>query len=381
MTSLTSPADPVATIFDGTDPAPLLQPVDLVPGLRLRNRTALAPMTRKFSPGGVPGPDVAAYYARRAASVGLLVTEGTYVGEPSAGTDAAVPRIHGQDALAGWADVVRAVHDEGGVIIPQLWHLGAVRAPGSPPVPQAPVLSPSGVDAAGRVVGEPATTGDIERIVAAFARAAADARRVGFDGVELHGAHGYLIDQFLWQATNRRTDAYGGSIAAWARLAAEIVAAVREATAPDFPIVFRYSQWKGGHYDARLANDPAELDQILTPLAEAGVDVFHVSTRRYWQAAFPGSPRTLAGWTKHLTSRPVIAVGSVGVSAPFRGTAAEGQPDLSIAALVDLLESGEIDLVALGRALLADPSWVSKIAAGEPETIRPYRRSLEAVLH
>lgn len=381
MTTASTPENPVATILDGADPAPLLRPVELPPGLRLRNRVALAPMTRRFSPRGVPGPDVAAYYARRAATLGLVITEGTYVGEPSAGSSSDVPRFHGEEALAGWARVARAVHAEGGAIVPQLWHLGAVRAPGSPPDPAAPVLSPSGLDAAGRSVGEPASTEDVERVVSAFARAAADARRAGFDGVELHGAHGYLIDQFLWEATNRRRDAYGGSLTARTRLAAEIVAAVREATGPGFPIIFRYSQWKGGHYDARLAENPSELEALLAPLAEAGVDVFHVSTRRYWAPAFDGSERTLAGWTKHLLGTPVIAVGSVGVTSPFLGTAAEGQPSLSIAPLLDLLARGEFDLVALGRAALADPRWLAKVAEGMPETIRPYEKSLEATLY
>jgi 2,4-dienoyl-CoA reductase-like NADH-dependent reductase (Old Yellow Enzyme family) len=111
------------------------------------------------------------------------------------------------------------------------------------------------------------------------------------------------------------------------RLSAQIAAAVREATGPRFPIAFRFSQWKGSDYNARIAEDPAELDAFLTPLAEAGVSIFHVSTRRYWLPAFGGSDRTLAGWTKHLTGLPVIAVGSVGVSAPFRGTADEaGSP-------------------------------------------------------
>jgi 2,4-dienoyl-CoA reductase-like NADH-dependent reductase (Old Yellow Enzyme family) len=198
------------TLLDGADVAPLFSPVS-VAGLKLRNRLAMAPLTREFSPDGIPGADVAAYYARRASSLGLLITEGTYVDEGSGGSSR-VPRFFGERPLAGWRKVVDAVHAEGGAIFPQLWHNGATRKPGSGPFPDAPVISPSGVNAAGTVVGEPATPRQLEALLAAYARAAAAARDAGFDGVELHGAHGYLLDQFHWPRTNQRADAYGGDM-------------------------------------------------------------------------------------------------------------------------------------------------------------------------
>lgn len=382
MTSLDAetPASRTGTLLDGVDITPLLAPVEPVPGLRLRNRFAMAPMTREFSPGGVPGPDVAAYYARRAATLGLIVTEGVYIDEPSAGTSSRVPHMYGDESLAGWKDVVDATHAAGSAIFPQLWHLGSVRRAGAEPNPQAPVVSPSGLAASGKTVGEPASLATIDGVIASFARAAVDAQRVGFDGVELHGAHGYLLDQFFWSTTNRRTDAYGGSVAARAKLAIEVVAAIRDAVGPGYPIQFRFSQWKGGLWDATIAADPGELEEILIPLAEAGVDIFHVSTRRYWLPAFAGSRRTLAGWTRQITGRPVVALGSIGVVAPFYGTDAEGQASLSLKPLVEIFERGEFDLVGLGRALLADPEWVGKLVAGHPETIRPYAKSLEATL-
>jgi len=381
VTELNTAVDPLPlTLLDDTDVTPLLSPVT-VAGLKLRNRLVMAPMTRQFSPDGIPGDDVAAYYARRASSLGLLITEGTYVDE-SAGGSGRVPRFFGAQALAGWRKVAAAVHAEGGAIFPQLWHIGAQRRPGSPPYPDAPVVSPSGLDAGGGVVAEPASVGALAAVVAAFARAAAEAKAAGFDGVELHGAHGYLLDQFHWPVTNRRADGYGGDIAGRVRLSAEIAAAVRAATGPRFPVAFRFSQWKGSDYNARIAEDPAELDAFLAPLAAAGVSIFHVSTRRYWQPAFGGSERTLAGWTRHLTGLPVIAVGSVGVSAPFLGTADEGgQPSLTLAPLVNLVERGEFDLVAVGRAILADPEWAGKIADGRLADIRLYDKSAGAVLH
>jgi 2,4-dienoyl-CoA reductase-like NADH-dependent reductase (Old Yellow Enzyme family) len=372
------------TLLDGADVSPLFSPVS-VAGLKLRNRLVMAPMTRQFSPDGVPGDDVAAYYGRRASSLGLLVTEGTYVDE-GAGNSTRVPRFFGERSLAGWRKVADAVHEEGGAIFPQLWHLGAARKPGSGPFPDAPVISPSGLDAAGAVVGEPATARQLEAAVAAYARAAGAARDAGFDGVELHGAHGYLLDQFHWARTNRRTDAYGGDVRGRVRFSYEVAAAVREAVGPDFPVAFRFSQWKGGHYDARIAEDPAELAAFLAPLTDAGVSMFHVSTRRYWLPAFDGERRTLAGWTRHLTGLPVIAVGSVGVAAPFLGVSEDGktpaahQSSLTLAPLVDLLTRGEFDLVALGRAVLADPYWGAKVGDGRLAEVRPYDKSADAHL-
>ncbi|MFC7990651.1 NADH:flavin oxidoreductase [Streptomyces pilosus] len=352
----------------------LSRPV-VINGLTVPNRIAMAPMTRMFSPGGVPGEDVVSYYSRSAAAgVGLIVTEGTYVGHESAGMSDRVPRFHGEEQLAGWAKVAEAVHAAGGTIVPQLWHIGMVREQGQAPYPEAPAVGPSGVRTDGTEgTGKAMTRADIDDVVAAFARAAADAERIGFDGVELHGAHGYLIDQFLWSGTNRRTDSYGGDPVARAKFAAEVVAAVRAAVSPEFPVVFRYSQWKQDAYDARLAETPQELEAILAPLAAAGVDAFHASTRRYWLPEFEDSDLNLAGWTKKLTGRPAITVGSVGLDGEFleafqgRGAGVGGLDDL-----LDRMERDEFDLVAVGRALLQDPDWAAKVLAGRFDELAPY---------
>nr|WP_239149996.1 NADH:flavin oxidoreductase [Streptomyces sp. SID13588] len=358
LVSPTAPADRAARI--------LSRPVSLN-GLTVRNRIAMAPMTRMFSPGGVPGEDVASYYARRAAAgVGLIITEGTYVGHESAGQSDRVPRFHGEAELAGWAKVADAVHAAGGAIVPQLWHIGMVRNAGDPPYADAPVVGPSGISTEGaEVTGKAMTQQDLDDVVEAFATAAADAERLGFDGVELHGAHGYLIDQFLWAGTNRRTDAYGGDPVARTKFAAEIAAAVRAAVSPSFPILFRYSQWKQQDYRARLAATPQELEAILTPLAEAGVDAFHASTRRYWVPEFDGADLNLAGWTKKLTGKPTISVGSVGLDGDFhKAFQGEGAAVKGIDDLLDRMESEEFDMVAIGRALLNDPQWATKVLDG-----------------
>ncbi|MFF0202454.1 NADH:flavin oxidoreductase [Streptomyces sp. NPDC005017] len=352
----------------------LSRPVS-INGLTVPNRIAMAPMTRMFSPGGVPGEDVASYYGRRAAAgVGLVVTEGTYVGHDSAGQSTRIPRFHGEEQLAGWAKVAEAVHAAGGRIVPQLWHIGMVRKDGQPPFADAPAVGPSGLRIGEtEPTGRAMTQGDLDDVIAAFAEAAAAAERIGFDGVELHGAHGYLIDQFLWAGTNRRTDAYGGDPVARTKFGAEIVAAVRAAVSPDFPVIFRYSQWKQEAYDARLAETPEELEAILTPLAAAGVDAFHASTRRYWVPEFEGSDLNLAGWTKKLTGKQAITVGSVGLDGDFiRAFAGEGAPVGSLDNLLDRMEREEFDMVAVGRAILQDPQWAAKVLAGRFEELLPY---------
>ncbi|WP_030807902.1 NADH:flavin oxidoreductase [Streptomyces sp. NRRL S-337] len=361
----------------------LSRPVTLN-GLTVPNRIAMAPMTRMFSPDGVPGEDVRSYYARRAAAgVGLIVTEGTYVGHESAGQSDRVPRFHGEQQLAGWTKVVEAVHEAGGTIVPQLWHIGMVRNQGEPPFADAPAVGPSGLVTAGaEPTGRAMTQQDLDDVVAAFAQAAADAERIGFDGVEIHGAHGYLVDQFLWAGTNRRTDAYGGDPVARTKFGAEIVAAVRERVSAEFPVIFRYSQWKQQDYTARLAETPEELEAILTPLAAAGVDAFHASTRRYWLPEFDGSDLNLAGWSKKLTGRPTITVGSVGLDGDFlRSFAGQGAPVRGIDNLLDRLERDEFDMVAVGRALLQDPEWAAKVLANRFEELKPYDAAALKTLH
>ena len=356
-----------------SDVSPLFSPYR-VGELDLPNRIVMAPMTRNFSPAGVPGPDVAAYYARRA-DLGLLITEGAYIDHPTAGARDDVPRLYGEASLDGWRRVVDEVHARGGRIIPQLWHVGAQRPAGAPPHPDAPVLSPSGVDVTGAPAGRAATTADIDGLIAGYARSAKNAQAVGFDGLEIHGAHGYLLDEFFWQRTNRRTDGYGGDIAGRVRLATEVVRAVRAEVGPDFPVSYRFSQWKMHNYDARIAGGPDELERYLVPLAEAGVSLWHVSTRRYWLPAFDSSPVTLAGWTKRITGMPTIALGSVGVATPFLASAAEGEDDPGLAPLVRLLEAGEFDLVGVGRAVLSDPQWAQKVRSGRLGEIRRHDRS------
>ena len=344
----------------------------------------MAPMTRNSSPHGVPGEDVAAYYSRRAEQgVGLILTEGTAPDHPQAKNMPNVPHLHGEDALAGWKKVVDSVHLAGGKIFSQIWHVGAVPGPGAPPtLPLAPI-SPSGLLKPGTKVGEPMTQANVDGMIEAFAQAAVAAQRVGFDGIEIHGAHGYLIDEFFWSATNHRMDAYGGDLAHRTRFAIEIIQECRRRTGPHFPILLRFSQWKGQDYDARLVASPQELAQLLEPLAGAGLDGFHCSTRRFWEPEFEGSDLNLAGWTKKITGKPTITVGSVSLNldflASFQGIVdPSSQPGSSATRkahmdrLLEMLARGDFDLVAVGRALLADSAWVAKVRDGRFGDLRPF---------
>ncbi|MCF7203831.1 NADH:flavin oxidoreductase [Pseudomonas oligotrophica] len=355
----------------------LFQPFELG-SLRLPTRVVMAPMTRSFSPNGVPTEAVVEYYRRRAAAgVGLIITEGTTVGHAAANGYAQVPRFYGEDALAGWQRVVEAVHAAGGRIVPQLWHVGNVRRLGTEPDAGVPGYGPMEKRKDGQVVVHGMTRQDIQDVIEAFAQAARDAQAIGMDGVEIHGAHGYLIDQFFWAGSNQRDDEYGGSLANRSRFAVELVQAVREAVGPDFPIIFRFSQWKQQDYSARLVQSPEELASFLAPLAAAGVDIFHCSTRRFWEPEFDGSDLNLAGWTRQLTGKPTITVGSVGLDGEFLQfmvkTDKVAQP-AGIEGLLERLDKAEFDLVAVGRALICDPEWAVKVREGRMEEILPFSR-------
>ena len=350
--------------------------------LDLKNRVVMAPMTRSHSPGGVPTPEVAAYYARRAAAqVGLILSEGTVVERPASANDPKVPHFWGEDALAGWKRVIDEVHAAGGLMAPQLWHVGAVRRPDSGFEP-GPPDSPSGLAAPDRPLGTPLKEEEVADVIAAFARAAGHAERLGFDAVELHAAHGYLIDQFFWEGTNRRDDRFGGpSLPERSRFAAEILKAVRRAVSDAFPVIIRLSQWKLQDYAVRLAQTPREMEAWLKPLADAGADAFHCSQRRFWEPEFEGSDLNFAGWAKTLTGKPTITVGSVGLSGEFiTGFAGETSHPAPLDELIRRLERGDFDLVAVGRALLADPQWALKIRDGRQGELTDFSREAMAAL-
>jgi len=353
-------------------------------GLTLPNRIVMAPMTRSFSPGGVATDEVAAYYRRRAENqVGLIVTEGTGVDRPASLNDPNVPRFHGDKELAAWGHVAAEVHKGGGLIAPQLWHVGGVKTRSEDWSPPGAYDSPSGLSRPEKKFGEPMTDAEVADAIRAFADAAAAAKRLGFDAIELHGAHGYLIDQFFWDGTNVREDAYGAKdLPGRARFASDILKAVRKAVGPDYPVIIRISQWKQQDYEVKLAKDPKALEAWLGALVDAGADILHCSQRRFWEPEFEGSDLNFAGWAKKITGVPTITVGSVGLSGEFIAAfAGEGSQPASIDKLERMLDRGDFDLVGVGRALLQDPEWVVKIREGRHSELTAFERTALAKLY
>ncbi len=347
-------------------------------GMTIANRIVMAPMTRSFSPDGIPGEDVAAYYERRAAAdVGLIITEGTTVNRGGASNDPRVPVFHGDVALAGWKNVADRVHAAGGKIAPQIWHQGMMRKPGTGRNPDAISDGPSGVTHSGKKVQEAPTEEEVADMVMAYANAAGEAKKLGFDCIEIHGAHGYLIDEFFWGVMNVREDKYGGDLVGRATFAGEVIAEVRKQVGEDMPIILRWSQWKQQDYKVRLAHTPQELDAFLGVFVDAGVDIIHCSQRRYQEPEFPEidgeTGLNLAGWTKKLTGKPTITVGSVGLSSDFvNAFRGEGSGVSSLDDVCERLDRGEYDLVAVGRALLQDPNWATKIKEGRHSELQDY---------
>ncbi|WP_084397697.1 NADH:flavin oxidoreductase [Henriciella aquimarina] len=366
--------------------APLFEPFRLK-GLDLPNRIVMAPMTRGFSPNGVPTDKVRDYYARRAgADVGLILSEGTLIRRKGAADNPNFPLFHTEPALEGWKNVIDAVHAEGGKMGPQIWHQGMVRKAGTGHYPDAPTDSPSGTTHKGKQIFEAPSEEEVADMVAAYADAAASAKDLGFDTVEIHGAHGYLIDQFFWDVMNKREDKYGGGLVERAKFAGEIISEVKKAVGPDIPVILRFSQWKQQDYAVKLAQTPQELEAFLKVFVDAGVDILHASQRRFWEPEFPEvdgeKGLNAAGWTKKLTGLPTITVGSVGLSGEFiGGMRGEDSKTRPLTDVIERLDKGEFDLVAVGRALLQDPFWAQKIKEGRTDELTGYDAKSMATLY
>jgi 2,4-dienoyl-CoA reductase-like NADH-dependent reductase (Old Yellow Enzyme family) len=339
-------------------------------------------MTRSFSPGGVPTEQVAAYYRRRAeGGVGLILSEGTVIDRPSSRNDPGIPYFYGEEALAGWKRVSDEVHAVGGRMGPQIWHVGAV--PGrDADWSEGQIESPSGIVAPEKPRGKALTEEDIADTISAYGRAAGEAKKLGFDTVEIHGAHGYLIDQFFWSGANVRHDQFGGrTLPERSRFAVEVVKAVREAVGPDFPVILRLSQWKLQDFTVKLATTPDELSAWLVPLRDAGTDVFHCSQRRFWEPEFEGSDLNFAGWAKKVTGAPTISVGSVGLSGDMISSfGGERSDPTALDEVIRRLEREEFDLIAVGRALLSNPDWARKVQTGHVGELKGFQSSSLAEL-
>lgn len=353
----------------------LFEPFELN-NLKLENRIVMAPMTRSFSPGNVPGEDVAAYYRRRAeGGVGLILSEGVSPNAVTATGTPNVPNIVSDEAKAGWKRVAEEVKAAGGRMGLQLWHEGPYRNPAKTDSPDVPSWSASGFKVPGKLLWDPMTEAEIETAITEFVDAAVATKELGFDCVEFHGAHSYLLDSFFWEKTNLRDDKWGGDWQARTEVACEIIRRTRARVGADFPLGIRLSQWKQQDFAAKSAANPDELLAWLTPLVDAGIDVFHCSQRRFWEPEFEGSDLNFAGWTRKLTGRPAISVGSVGLSGEFTATyAGEVSKPASLDNLIERMARKEFDLIAVGRALLQDPQWANKIREGRTDQLMDFSK-------
>jgi N-ethylmaleimide reductase len=332
----------------------LFEPVQLGP-LTLRNRVVMAPMTRsRAAAGNTTTPLTATYYEQRA-SAGLIVSEGAQVSPEGVGYPN-TPGIHTDEQVEAWRRVTGAVHGRGGHIYLQLWHVGRISHPSLQPGGALPV-GPSPIAAAGRiytatgmqpfVAPRALETAEIARVVGDFAAATRRARAAGFDGVEVHGANGYLIDQFLRSSTNQRTDAYGGSIENRARFLLEVVEAVAGA-------------WEPGRVGVRLSptgpfNDISDADPVATfgYVAEAlngfgGLAYLHVR-----EPMTAGEPSAGAVVTAHELRRRF--------EGPFIINEGYGRESAEAA-----IASNAADLVAFGVPFISNPDLVERLASGAP---------------
>ena len=333
----------------------LFQPTTLGP-LTLKNRLVMAPMTRNRSIGNVPGELVATYYAQRAGA-GLIVTEGTAPTADGLGY-ARIPGVFSDAQVAGWRKVTDAVHAAGGAIVVQLMHTGRASHQANLPA-GARVLAPSAIKLASDIWVDPdgnqpatepvaMTEADIEHTLDGFAHASARAIEAGFDGVELHGANGYLIDQFLNTASNQRTDRWGGTIANRIRFAVD--AARRSAArigADRVGIrVSPYGAFNGMQADPEHEALYAALADELSALRLAYLHVVDHSSM--------GAPKVSDTVKATLRKR-------------FKGTYILSGGYDRARAEADLIE-GKGDLVAFGRPFLANPDLVQKLATAAPLT-------------
>lgn len=350
-----------------------------IKSVTLPNRFVMPPMQRGWSRDGVPDEALANYYrARVIGGAGLIIGESAAIPHPSANGQAAAVNICG-DAIPAWSRIVGAVKDAGGHMLLQLWHEGSMRRQHSGGShPDAATLGPSGLVWKGRANGRPASHDELNRIRDAYVEAALTARAMGADGVELHAAHGFLLDQFCWYETNIRDDEFGGSLMSRFAFPLSVVRAIRAAVGEAFLIGWRFSQWKEVDFGAHVFETPAELAVALKALEAAGVDMLHASTRRYYTPEWPGSDLGLAGWASTSCSLPVIGIGSVGVRHTLftDEERSADPPDHGLDELVRRFDRGDFALVGVGRAMIADADFVNKIRAGRASEIRPFSREM-----
>jgi 2,4-dienoyl-CoA reductase-like NADH-dependent reductase (Old Yellow Enzyme family) len=328
--------------------------------IELINRLAVAPMSRvSAASDGTPTDEMTCYYRDFArGGFGVIITEGTYTDTAHSQGYLNQPGLASDAHIQGWRRVTDAVHAEGVPIVAQLMHAGALSQGNSY---GGGTIAPSAITPRGEKLEEYGGSGrwptptamqdrDIDSAVGGFIEAAARARAAGFDGVEIHAANGYLLDQFLTVYTNTRDDVFGGSVANRIRLTGRIVAGIRDRMRGDFLLGVRLSQTKVNDVTYRWPGGAADAEVISAALAEAGADYLHIASegRDFIDTARFPDGRTITAVAREASGLPVMANG--------------GMHDLRQAA--DVLDGGHGDLVSIGRGALANPDLPTRLAAG-----------------
>jgi N-ethylmaleimide reductase len=331
----------------------LFSPTKLGP-LTLQNRVVMAPMTRSRAIGNVPDDLMVEYYSQRA-SAGLIITEGTSPSPNGLGYPR-IPGLYSAAQTAAWKKVADAVHAKGAKIFVQFMHTGRIGHPNNLP-PGATVVAPSAVTAAGEMFtdaegAKPHPTpkamseADVKAAISEYAHAAKNAVAAGFDGVELHGANGYLIEQFIRPNSNQRTDAYGGSIEGRARFALDVAKAVIAAIGKD-KVGIRLSPY--GAFNDMPAHPEMEADYayLARKLSELGLLYVHLVDHSSMGA--PKVPQSIKDTFRKDFKGALILSGGYDV--------ARAEADL---------EAGKADLIAFGKPFLANPDLVKRLQSGAP---------------
>lgn len=330
--------------------APLWKPLQLG-STEIANRVALAPMTRiSATEDGHATAKMASYYQAYAkGGFGLLITEGIYPDTAHSQGYLFQPGIATEEQAESWSNVVDAVHSSGARIFAQLMHAGS-QAQGNRFVDSS--IGPSAVAPKGEQLGfyrgegpypvpSEITVAQMADVREGFVTAALNAKRAGFDGVEIHGANGYLLDQFLTDYLNERTDDYGGSPENRVRFAVEVCEAVRHAVGPDMAVGIRISQAKVSDGEHRWNGGQEEAKTIFSALGATGIDFIHTTEPRATAPAFDGEGDSLASLAKRHSGVSVIANGNL------------DDPETA----ASLLDEGAADVVALGKGALANRNW------------------------
>ena len=316
----------------------------------LENRIGVAPMTRMSSPGdGIPRKDVLDFLVRRAENDAAIVyTEAIVTDYESAQGYPGQARLITQRQIEAWKPVVEAIRKEGAVSVMQMFHCGRMAWPEINPANR--VIAPSAISPKQKnpLTGEPypvpdeMSIFDIEHVITGFVETARGAIAAGFDGIEVHGAHGYLISNFLSSYSNRRNDEYGGSVENRYRFAHEIIQAVRQVVPPDRLLTFRISNWGVADMEVSLFEDKPEWQQIIKMLSKEPIDAISVSTYDYSAKAF-GTDQTMARITREATDLPLMICGKI-----YDRTTAD-----------DALKDADIILSA--KSILLNPNWVDDV--------------------